>query len=130
MYATLKLAHVFLAILTITGFVSRGVLMMTDSSWLEARFVRIAPHVVDTLFLATGIAMLVATSLNPLLAPWLLAKFAGLVAYVVLGMLALRRAPTPAARLIAFLAAVAVFAWIAGVARSKSLSSWLAVAGT
>ena len=128
MYAALKTAHVALAIVTFTGFIARGVLMMTRSALLDTRFSRTAPHVVDTLFLATGVAMLVQASINPLAAPWLLAKFAGLVGYVILGMLALRRGRTPGGRIAAFVAAVAVFAWIAGVARAKSILSWLALA--
>jgi len=129
-YAILETTHVLLAVSTISGFVIRGLWMILDSPLLAARAVRTAPHVVDTLFLATGIAMLFESSMNPLTQPWLLAKFAGLVAYIVLGTIALRRGRSKRSRITAFAAAIVVFAWIAGVARSRSIESWLALGGS
>ena len=92
---------------------------------LSIRPVRIAPHVIDTIFLLSGIAMLVVLSLNPLTQSWLVAKFAGLLAYIVLGMFALRRGPTLAHRKLAFVGALAVYAYIVGVALAHSPLSWL-----
>lgn len=115
-----------MAVATITGFVLRGYWMMTGSGELQHRITRIAPHVVDTLFLLSGIAMLVTLSLNPLSQSWLLAKFVGLIVYILLGTIAIRRGSTPQIRTIAFVAALSVFAYITGVALSKSPASWLA----
>ena len=126
MYVFLKYAHLAFAIAAISGFVVRGYWMLTESARLSARTTRIAPHVVDALFLLTGIAMVHQLSLPVLQTPWLLAKFAGLVAYIVLGVIALRRGPTMQVRLIAFVSAVSVFAYIVGAALSKSPLSWLA----
>ena len=64
---------------------------------------RIAPHIVDTLFLATGIGMLLATSLNPFTQPWLIAKFAGLILYVLLGTVAIKRGSNKGIRMGAFI---------------------------
>jgi uncharacterized membrane protein SirB2 len=64
-------------------------------------------------------------NLNAFSQPWLLAKFAGLVAYIVLGVFALRRGPTMQIRIVAFVGAIAVFAYIIGVALTKSPTSWL-----
>ncbi|NBS56528.1 MAG: regulator SirB, partial [Betaproteobacteria bacterium] len=50
-YAALKAIHVTSAILSISGFAARGVLMLAGSPLLKTRFVRIAPHVVDTVLL-------------------------------------------------------------------------------
>ena len=99
---------------------------MTAPNVLGVRLVRVLPHVVDTIFLLSGIAMLVMLSLNPLTQSWLLAKFAGLLAYIVLGMIALRRGPTLASRRLAFFAALIVFAYIVGVALAHSPWSWIA----
>jgi uncharacterized membrane protein SirB2 len=55
----------------------------------------------------------------------LLAKFAGLFIYILLGTIALRRGSTMQTRSIAFVGAIAVFAYIAGVAMVKSSLSWL-----
>ena len=125
MYLFLKYAHVIAAIATISGFMLRGYWMLTDSAMLQHRATKIAPHIVDTLFLLAGIAMLWMLHLNPLKQGWLLAKFAGLIAYIVLGTIAIKRGPTKQIRAIAFVAAVSVFAYVAGVALTKSGLSWL-----
>ena len=126
MYLILKYAHTIAAVATITGFLLRGYWMLTGSARLQRGITKVAPHVIDTLLLLAGIAMLWILHLNPLTQPWLLAKFAGLFAYIVLGTIAIKRGRTPQIRAVAFVAAVAAFAYIAGVALSKSPLSWLA----
>ena len=100
--------------------------MLKSSPRLSARVTRIAPHVVDTLFLASGIAMVLQLDLPVMRSPWLLAKFTALVVYIVLGAIALRRGPTMQIRLIAFVGALSAFAYIVGTALTKSPASWLA----
>lgn len=126
MYPLMHSLHTALAALSIAGFVLRGAWMLRGSPLLQLRLVRTAPHVVDTLFLASGVTLVLLLDLPVLQSPWLLAKFAGLFVYIGLGMVALRFGPTPQARLVAFVAAVAAFAYIVGVALSKSPLSWLA----
>lgn len=126
MYLTLKLVHVSCAVLTIAGFLLRGYWMMNGSAWSQHRIVKIAPHVIDTVFLAAGIALVFQMHIQVLQHGWLLAKFAGLIAYVVLGLFALRLGRTPQAKVIAFVVAVCMYAYIVGVALSKSAGSWLA----
>ena len=125
-YLFVKNIHTLLALLTISGFVIRGYWMMTNSGNLQHRMTRVAPHILDTVFLASGIAMLVLLSLNPLSQSWLLAKFAGLIAYILLGTVAIRRGSTRQVRVPAFVGALSVFAYVVGVALSKSPASWLA----
>lgn len=125
-YLTIKTIHVAAALLTIAGFVIRGYWMMVDSEKLQHRVTRIAPHILDTVFFVTGLSLLAMLSLNPLSQSWLLAKFAGLIAYILLGTLAIRRGSTMQIRTVAFIAALSVFAYIVGTALSKSPASWLA----
>jgi uncharacterized membrane protein SirB2 len=115
-YTWLKWLHVGCVIASGAGFLARGVLMLADSSLLRARFIRIAPHVVDTMLLAAAIAMAVLARLSPLAQPWLAAKIAGLVAYIVLGAIALRHGRSRRARGTAFVAALLVFGYIVGTA--------------
>ncbi len=126
MYLLLKTVHLICAAATICGFILRGYWMMMSSELLHRKATRIAPHIIDTLFLLSGIAMLYMLSLNPFTQNWLIAKFAGLIVYILLGTIAIRRGATMQIRLIAFAAAVAVFAYIVGVALSHSAASWLA----
>lgn len=125
-YSFIRNLHTIAAVVTITGFILRGYWMMSDSGKLQHRITRIAPHVVDTVFLLSGVAMIAMLSLNPLSQRWLLAKFVGLIVYILLGAVAIRRGSTMQIRTVAFVAALSVFAYIVGVAMSKSPASWLA----
>jgi uncharacterized membrane protein SirB2 len=125
MYLILKFVHMTCAMLTISGFLLRGYWMMTNSGWLQHRLTKIAPHIIDTLFLLTGIAIIIELNIQVLQNHWLLAKFAGLIVYIVLGVFALRLGRTPQIKAIAFVAAVSVYAYVVGVALTKSVASWL-----
>ena len=125
-YLLIKNLHALLAVATISSFVLRGYWMVTGSGKLQHRITRTAPHIVDTLFLLSGITLLVMLSLNPLSQSWLVAKFTGLIAYVLLGTVAIRRGATRRTRITAFVGALSVFAYVVGVALSKSPASWLA----
>ena len=126
MYGLLKHTHMLLAAVTISGFLARGYWMMSESPMLSHKVTRILPHVVDTLFLLSGIALVYMLSLPVWQSPWILAKFAGLLFYIVLGAMALRRGPTIQIRLVAFVGAVSAFAYVVGTAMAKSPASWLA----
>ena len=126
MYVLLKSSHTLLAALTISGFLLRGYWMMSESRLLSHKATRVAPHIIDTLFLTSGLALVYLLSLPVLQSPWILAKFAGLLFYIVLGAIALRRGPTIQVRLIAFVSAIAAFAYVVGTAMAKSPASWLA----
>lgn len=125
LYWMTKSLHMITAIATISGFMLRGYWMMTESDRLQLPITRIAPHVIDTLFLLSGIALVFMMHLNAFTQPWLLAKFAGLIVYIVLGTIALKRGATRQIRVVAFVAALAVFGYIVGVATTKSPASWL-----
>jgi uncharacterized membrane protein SirB2 len=129
-YSILKAIHVIAAMTTISSFLLRGYWMLTGSDKLQHRVTRIVPHVVDTVFLLSGIAMVWMLHLNAFTQPWLIAKFTGLIAYILLGTIAIKRGRTPQIRVIAMVGAVSVFAYIAGVALTKSPFSWLMVSVT
>jgi len=121
----IKSVHMITGIVTICGFILRGYWMMAQSDKLQLKFTRIAPHIIDTLFLLSGIALVWMLHLNVFSESWLLAKFAGLIVYIVLGTFAIKRGATLQIRIIAFVGALAVFAYIVGVALAKSPASWL-----
>jgi len=120
-YPLLKNLHVALAIVSIGGFALRWWWMKAGSALYRHRLTRVLPHVVDTLFLASGIWLAVTIRQYPFVHGWLTAKILGLVAYIVLASLALKRARTARGRNIAFVAALAVVAWIVAVARGKAV---------
>lgn len=126
-YFWIKSLHTVAAFATISGFVVRGFWMISRSDTLNRKVVRILPHIIDTVLLMAAIALIVILKLDVLAQPWLLAKIAGLIAYIVLGTVAIKRGPTMQIRIIAFVSAVAVFAYIVGIAITKSPASWLAL---
>lgn len=121
---SLKLVHMSAAALSVGLFSLRGFWMLVESPLREARWTRVVPHVIDTVFLATGIWLAIRIGQYPFVQPWLTAKVLGLVGYIILGSIALKRGPTRAIRAAAFLAALAVFAYLVGVARARHPWSW------
>jgi len=117
MYPLLKHLHVSCAAISLGLFVLRGWWMIGDPARLRLRWVRIVPHVVDTVLLASAIGLTFMIQQWPLRNEWLTAKVIGLLVYIVLGTIALKRGPTRAIRISAFFAALAVFAWIVVTAR-------------
>lgn len=119
MYAALKWLHVACVVASGAGFVVRGALTLAGSPLRRARFVRVAPHVVDSVLLAAAVAMAVIARLSPHAHPWLAAKIGGLLLYIVLGALALRPGRSPTVRALAFVGAVLTFAYIVGTALQR-----------
>jgi uncharacterized membrane protein SirB2 len=120
-YFALKYVHVACVVFSYVLFFVRGVWMMRESQLLTRRWVKITPHVIDTMLLASAIAMAVMIRQYPFTAPWLTAKLLGLVLYIGLGMLALKRGKTKRVRVAAWIAAQAVFLYIVVVALTKSM---------
>ena len=119
-YIALKHLHVTFVVLSGLLFLVRGIWMLRDSPRLQQRWVRIAPHLVDTLLLVSAAALAVVSHQYPGQMPWLTAKVAALVAYILLGTVALKRGPTKSVRTAAFVGAVACFAYIVSVALTKN----------
>lgn len=112
--------HVLFAALSIAGFIARGILMLRDSPLLSARWIRIAPHVNDTLLLVAGIWLAIRIGQYPFVDGWLTAKVLGIVAYIVVGTIALRRGRTKRIRAVAWIGAILIFLYIIGVAVTRS----------
>jgi len=112
----LKHLHLSTIALTLALFVLRGIWMMAESPRLQARWVRIVPHINDSLLLASGIGLAVLTQQYPLVHGWLTAKFFALILYIVLGTVALKRGKTRNQRIAAWIAALLVFGYMVAVA--------------
>jgi uncharacterized membrane protein SirB2 len=128
-YILLKHLHVTAVLVSGTGFFLRGLLMLADSPLLGRRWLKVLPHIVDTVLLGSAIAMAVISAQYPFVLPWLTAKFFGLLAYIVLGMMALKRGRTKTQRATYFVAALVAFAYIVSVALARDPAGfvgWLA----
>jgi uncharacterized membrane protein SirB2 len=116
----LKAVHVGSALLSICGFVLRGTWMLQGSPQLHARATRIVPHVVDTVLLVSAILLALRSAQYPLVHAWLSAKLLALLAYIVLGSVALKYGKTRRVRVLSFCLALAVFVYIVLVAVTRS----------
>jgi uncharacterized membrane protein SirB2 len=116
-YAALKLLHMGCAGASATLFMLRGAIMWRGASCPRA--LRVLPHLLDTVLLGSALALAVWSGQSPHTHPWLAAKLAALLAYIVLGSVALKRGRTPLARRAALLAALATLLYIVLVAINK-----------
>jgi uncharacterized membrane protein SirB2 len=125
-YVLIKTLHVACVVLSLSGFAARGVLMLAGSPLLNARWVRVAPHVVDTVLLASAAWLSWFLHQYPLVHGWLTAKIVGLLAYIGFGMVALRRGRTRRTRTVFFLLALAAAGYVVSVALTRDPSGPLA----
>ncbi len=115
-----KLVHVTMAVTTGAFFFLRGVWMWRGTPLLERRWVRISPHVIDTLLFATGIGMMVLTRQYPGRVAWIGYKLGAVLLYILLGHLALRSRQAPFWRRSAWLSALVVYGYVVSVALTKA----------
>ena len=128
-YLLLKSVHLGAVVLSLAGFALRGALRLVDSPLLAHRFARIAPHVVDTVLLASALLLAWRIGQWPFVDHWLTAKVLALAAYIVLGAFALRHARTRGSRALAFAGALAAAAYIVAVALTRDPRGPLALWG-
>ena len=114
----MKSLHIMLAYATVLGFVVRALWAFTDNPLRQQRWVRIAPHVIDTLLLVLGVVMAYQISQSPF-SGWLLAKLIALLAYIGFGVLTLRAGST-GLRAIGFVGALASIGYIFAVAFTRN----------
>jgi uncharacterized membrane protein SirB2 len=115
-YSQLRTAHISLVLMSGLLFAWRGALVLAGRSWAMARAWRLLSYGIDTLLLAAGVTLWTVLSLNPVDSPWLGVKLMLLVLYIVLGSLALKRAPTPALQRASYAGALGVYLFMISVA--------------
>ena len=90
--------------------------------WRQWRWLRIAPHLVDTLLLTAAITLAWRSHQYPIAQTWLSAKVVALLLYIGLGTIALRRGVSGVLQFGCFLAALAAVSYVVGVAVTRSAS--------
>jgi uncharacterized membrane protein SirB2 len=127
MYALIKYVHLFSVTMSLTGFFLRGLLLMRDSPLMKARWIKVLPHINDTILLTAALSLAFMSEQYPFVAGWVTAKVLGVIAYIILGSLALRAGSTREVRVVCWLAAMAVFGWIVSVALTRHPAGFLAM---
>jgi len=122
-YSAVKNLHLLTVILTATLFLLRFIWLQTGSSMLQKRWVRIVPHLNDTLLLLSGAMLVAITHFYPFTpqGAWLTEKLFGVIIYIVLGFIALgrRRPRSQQAGFIAFLLGLVVLYIIIKLATTR-----------
>lgn len=128
-YSQIRSAHIGFVVASGLLFAARGAAVLAGGRWPLAMPVRVIGHAIDTALLIAGIALVVVLPAGVLANGWLAVKLLLLVAYVVAGFIALRRARSRRSRILWFAAAVLLFVSIFGVARAHHPLGWLALGG-
>jgi uncharacterized membrane protein SirB2 len=127
-YPQIKLVHVVAVILSGLLFALRGGAQLAGAGWTMAAPLRYLSYTIDTVLLTAALMLATVLHQYPFVHGWLTVKVVLLVVYVVLGSLALKRGRTRVVRLWCYLAALAVYLFIASVARAhdpKGFFLWL-----
>lgn len=114
----IKILHLTFILLSISSFVGRIYLAEKSPEMLEQKWIKIGPHVVNTFLLITGFTLVFQGSWLSAEYGWIVAKLIALVAYVGLGIVAIKSQGE--LRWKAFAGALACFVYIAVVAVTKN----------
>lgn len=117
-YPQIKHAHIGLVMVSVALFALRGAAVQVGMRWPRARPVRLASYAIDTGLLAAGLWLVAILPGGFFANGWLTAKLVLLVVYVVLGVFAMRRARSRIGRALCYVAALATFSMIYGIARA------------
>ncbi|WP_422528681.1 SirB2 family protein [Serratia fonticola] len=121
-YMALKHLHLLTVAISITLFVLRFFWKWRASPMSNKRWVKITPHINDTVLFATGIALVVMFKLYPLLGmdSWLTEKLFGVIIYILLGYVALgKKTQSWNIRTLAFVLALGCLYLIVKLATTK-----------
>lgn len=117
-YPHIKHFHIAMAIASVCLFAVRGAGVLAGMHWPRHALLRWSSYTIDSALLTAALMLLTILPAAMFANGWLTAKLLLLVAYVVLGVFALRRGRTPLVRAVCYVAALATFATIFSIARA------------
>ncbi|WP_310737519.1 SirB2 family protein [Inhella gelatinilytica] len=123
LYVALRHSHLGLVSLSVALFALRGLGALSGAAWPLRPAARGLSVAIDVVLLLTGVSLAVGLQVSQ---AWLPVKLGWLVAYIGLGSLALKRAPTRAAKALAFVLALGCVTMLVGVARAHHPLGWFA----
>lgn len=129
LYAALRAAHIGLVIASVSLFAVRGLGVLLSAAWPMRPRLRHLSEGIDTLLLLAGATLWWWLQHNPLREPWFMTKLLLLPLYVLLGIFALKRARTRAARAGCYAAALAVVGLMALSATTRAPLGLASLAG-
>jgi uncharacterized membrane protein SirB2 len=119
MYTLFKHLHLTAIVLSVLLFLLRFVLLSMKSPMLQKKWLKILPHIVDTILLVSAVTLMVLIQQYPFVDAWVTEKLLALIMYVFMVTLALKLAKTPFMRVIGVVGAISWIAFAGMVAVSK-----------
>lgn len=112
MYVAFKHLHVLFVVISVIFFITRFVWKQLESGMLQKKWVKIVPHINDTLLLLSAIAMLVISQRAPFANdPFVTEKVLGVIGYIVFGLVALKGS----SRAVSWFGFVVACVWLAAL---------------
>jgi len=118
-YLAIRNLHILTAVFSVLMF-SMRFLLIREPAGLRRRWIRVLPHLNDTLLLTFAILLCIATHQAPLVTPWLTEKVLVVILYILAGLFAVKWAKSRRGQVTWFIIALILFAYTASIAVSKS----------
>lgn len=119
LYPAVKHLHLTLIAVSVLFFVVRFVLHLRQSALMGKKVFKIAPHVIDTFLLVSGLVLCFMIKQYPFVDPWLTEKIGAVVAYIALGVIAIKANRNKLFKVFAFLGAIGWLVYAAKLAHFK-----------
>ena len=119
MYLFAKHLHLTAVVISIVLFILRFIWLTRSSNMLQKKWVKIVPHIVDTVLLGSAISLCFILAFNPLEQAWLLHKIIAVIIYILIGFWTLKKAQTLPQKWLGFAVAIACLAVAGKLAVSK-----------
>jgi uncharacterized membrane protein SirB2 len=126
LYPEIRLIHITAVLASGALFFCRGLALNLGARWAMAAPLRYLSYTIDTVLLAAAITLTIIIHQYPFVHGWLTAKVLLLLVYIALGTFALKRGRTQTTRVVCWLAALAVYAFIISIARAHQPLGMLA----
>jgi uncharacterized membrane protein SirB2 len=114
LYPVIKHLHLTLVAASVLFFIVRFVLHLRESPVMEKKLIKIAPHVIDTFLILSGLTLCVIIKQYPFEDPWLTEKLGAVLAYILLATIALKANRN---KLFKTFAALGAIAWVVYAAK-------------
>lgn len=124
MYIALKHLHLTFVVISLLIFFVRGVFLFINSPLLTKKIMKIAPHIINTIMLVSGVVLAVNLGMKPGEHPWIMAKIIGLIVFIVVGVGAFK-VRNRLLQKILWIDALVVFGYIVSVAITKNPMGFL-----
>lgn len=119
LYPAVKHLHFTFIALSVLLLTVRFVLHLRQSALMEKKLLKIAPHVIDTFLLLSGLTLCFMIQQFPFVDPWMTEKIGAVVSYIVLGAIAIKANRNKLFKVFAYLGAIGWLVYAAKLAHFK-----------